>query len=73
MWKMWWCLTLTYHIDTLYLFWLLTILMGRFVCARLKIVAVRTLLAQMPESEERAICDGMDGAAISAKSAAFVA
>jgi hypothetical protein len=64
---------LTYHIDTIYLFWLLTILMGRFVCARLKIVAVRTLLAQMPESEERAICDGMDGAAISAKSAAFVA
>jgi hypothetical protein len=42
-------------------------------CASLKTFAVRILHVQMLESEERATCDGMGGAAISTKSAAFVA
>ena len=41
--------------------------MGKFVCARLKIIAARILLVQMPASEQKAIYDGMDGAVISAK------
>jgi hypothetical protein len=43
------------------------------VCASLKTFAVRTLHVQMLESEGKATYDGMGGAAISAKSDAFVA
>jgi hypothetical protein len=45
----------------------------RFVCTRLKIFAVRILLVQMLEAEEKVTYDGMDGAVISVKFDAFVA
>ena len=59
---------MTYRSDMSYLFLVSDNFIGIFACAaRLKIFAVRILLVQMLESEQKAICDGMDGAAISAK------
>ena len=68
-----WRLTLTYHFDMSYLFLVANNPSRGIACASLKTCAVRTLHAQMLESEGKATCDGMDGAATSTKSAAFVA